>query len=1075
MKKTFSWLLPALLVGLTSLIMWLNFEPGAWLTGWDTLHPEFNYSLNLSRVINGAWREDQGLGTLAKHAHLAELPRIIILWLLDLLLPTQNVRYALIALCFVLGPLGIYFLLKKTILPETKNSHYLASFLGALFYLFNLGTVQHFVVVFEMFAVQYAALGWLFWQATRYWQKPNKKTALILLGLFFVSAPMAYASQLWFAFSLSLGLYLLTKSLLTKHKTVKLKISLVISLLLIAANAFWLLPNLYFLASGQGKILAESHINRLFSPESYYQNAAYGNLKDSLLLKNFLFNWQFFDHQTQQFQPLLESWGQHLQRPCVLAIGFTISGFVLLGFLLSLVKKKKEVIAFLPILLLSFALIANQVWPVAPILNYLREASTLIKEGLRTPYTKFSLLLMMSGSIFLSFAIKSLFEVTQKFWKNWLLPSLISLILAVSLSYYGWPMFQGQLIHPLLQQQIPDEYFALYDFMQTQPTEARLAVLPFQSLFGWEYYRWGYEGAGFIWFGLPQSVLVRDFDRWNPDNEAFYNQAAHALNTEDQQAFLKTLAKYDVNYVLLDKNILNPNHPEDQLGTATINDFLTTGGAEIIWHEANLSLWQLPRQTNDYLKAPESFQVVSHQSIQPKIADILYQTQDSYLEVEGASSYPLTHLSSLQEKTALENNQVNFELLTENETGRLTVPTLIPGKYYSVQTELKLLPNELILSFAPLIELKGQKNIALFQLPETKVSLDQTYTELYIQVNGKQILIKQDETLIKNLSLVANEPIQINLFSPENVDQNSKTVAKQAIKTSTINHDVWQAAQLTTPKIFDLTGPINYQPHLVHTVAFIDEDHIKNCDQQTRGQITTTKKNDHLIYRAQNDGALCQSIYINQLGSGWHWLRIRGQNLSGRSLKTTLSSIQGENIIEDLMPINAFDQLLPFFLDYQMAQDGLVLTLQTQSYNQIESQNLVEKIEFYQAPLEQLALLQLGDKKEKTNNKLKLIEETRLANYYYNLHSQIGGQLVLSQGFDSAWLAWSQPGNKPWFALNSYQRLAHSRFNGWANSWQVPDGEQKVIILYWPQLLVFGGYLLLVTTGSCLIYRFLRE
>ena len=34
-------------------------HPNTWLSGWDTLHPEWNFSLAFERIFNGVWRTDQ--------------------------------------------------------------------------------------------------------------------------------------------------------------------------------------------------------------------------------------------------------------------------------------------------------------------------------------------------------------------------------------------------------------------------------------------------------------------------------------------------------------------------------------------------------------------------------------------------------------------------------------------------------------------------------------------------------------------------------------------------------------------------------------------------------------------------------------------------------------------------------------------------------------------------------------------------------------------------------------------------------------------------------------------------------
>ena len=57
---------PIVGLSLISLILCItNYIPGTFLSGWDTLHPEFNFGLNFERTIFGVFRIEQGLGAVA--------------------------------------------------------------------------------------------------------------------------------------------------------------------------------------------------------------------------------------------------------------------------------------------------------------------------------------------------------------------------------------------------------------------------------------------------------------------------------------------------------------------------------------------------------------------------------------------------------------------------------------------------------------------------------------------------------------------------------------------------------------------------------------------------------------------------------------------------------------------------------------------------------------------------------------------------------------------------------------------------------------------------------------------------
>ncbi len=66
-----------LLLFLVAALIIGNYRPGTWLTGWDNLHPEFNFSINAKRAFFSVWQEYQGLGLLSGMAHAADLFRVL--------------------------------------------------------------------------------------------------------------------------------------------------------------------------------------------------------------------------------------------------------------------------------------------------------------------------------------------------------------------------------------------------------------------------------------------------------------------------------------------------------------------------------------------------------------------------------------------------------------------------------------------------------------------------------------------------------------------------------------------------------------------------------------------------------------------------------------------------------------------------------------------------------------------------------------------------------------------------------------------------------------------------------------
>ena len=97
--------------GLVVLLFITNYVPGTILSGWDNLHPEFDFGLNIKRSIFAVWQEYQGVGLLGGMAHAADLPRQIFLLFLSLFLPLNSLRYIWTFIMLFVGSAGAYFLI----------------------------------------------------------------------------------------------------------------------------------------------------------------------------------------------------------------------------------------------------------------------------------------------------------------------------------------------------------------------------------------------------------------------------------------------------------------------------------------------------------------------------------------------------------------------------------------------------------------------------------------------------------------------------------------------------------------------------------------------------------------------------------------------------------------------------------------------------------------------------------------------------------------------------------------------------------------------------------------------------
>ena len=566
------------LVFIVFILAIINYQPGTFLTGWDTLHPEFDFGLNFKRLFFGVWRSDQGLGAVAGHSHMSDLPRVIILWILHFVLPVSFLRYTYVFLCLLFGPLGIYFLihylLKKVDNDPAKggmtNKNEPIAFLGGLFFLFNLGTVQQFIVAFEMFTTQYAVLPWIVLFSLKYLQNPNRKNLLYFAIATLFSTPQAYAAHLWYAFFAVYICFLFLHAFFqrriindtgvvanapsqndskfnsnTQIKKLKNIILLVFVTLLI--NSYWLLPNLYFVKTSS-HVPVEAKQTRLFSQEYGLRNREHGYLKDVALIKGFYFNWSIFNFDKEKPEYLMSEWRKHFSNPLVTYIGYGLFTTVVLAFLASALHRQKLFLVFSPFLLIPMIFLLNNTYPFSLLFDFLIQFS-IFDQAFRFVFTKFSIFLSFAYTIYFSYFIFLLFNR----WSGRTAVAAITFISFLFLFIYATPAFKGNLISSKIKIKIPGEYFRFWDFMKNQ-TDGAVLSLPLHTFSGWQYYDWKYQGSGFIWFGLKQAILDRDFDRWSIQNEQAYREFHHALYTRNPDFFLTNLKKFNVQYILWDRN-----------------------------------------------------------------------------------------------------------------------------------------------------------------------------------------------------------------------------------------------------------------------------------------------------------------------------------------------------------------------------------------------------------------------------------------------------------------------------------------------------------------------------------------
>lgn len=668
MKKLLKFIFPAILLSISLFLCFKNYSPGTFLIGWDSLHPEFNFPEAFRRVVDGVWRGEQGVGAIAAHSHMADWPRTVILWLESFILPTSFLRYSYIFLCLILGPLGVYFLLNYVFRREkSETESYLAAFFGSLFYLLNLGTLQQFFVPFEMFPTQFAFLPWLFFFALKALREGKKKNYLFFAVLTIISSPQAYAATLFYAYFGALSVFCFIYFLFNRSGHV-LKQSICLIVLTVLLNLYWILPNIYSVINQSGVVI-NAKINVLFSPEAYQRNLGYEGINNVLIQKNFLFDWRAFDYSKMQFTDLMQVWNQHLNVFGVLPILYILAGFCVIGAALSIFKKDKIGISVLAISAYSLFFLTRG-----------GRFSGILSEALRMPFTKFSIIFNFCLAFFFGYFFFRLISVLKSKFIKTLFGLSLLVVIPAGLIFTTLPMFNGELISPIVRRNLPSEYKQLFDWFGKNPT-GRTVVLPMINLWGWDYNSWNYEGSGFLTYGIADPLLIRDFDRWSSHNEDFYSQSSFALYANDPQTFVNTLKKYQVKYLILDESIINAGGTKDIAHIPQIKNILaTSSGISKVAEFGFLSVYKL-NFTNSEISSPSEYFKING-NLSYSNTDPIYPLGD-YVEGSASIGFPFISLDARRNvemaayKDGTSSANIKFTNISTNSSVSFPVKDLI--------------------------------------------------------------------------------------------------------------------------------------------------------------------------------------------------------------------------------------------------------------------------------------------------------------------------------------------------------------------------------------------------------------
>lgn len=262
------------------------------------------------------------------------------------------------------------------------------------------------------------------------------------------------------------------------------------------------------------------------------------------------------------------------------------------------------------------------------------------------------------------------------------------------------------------------------------------------------------------------------------------------------------------------------------------------------------------------------------------------------------------------------------------------------------------------------------------------------------------------------------------------------------------------APQVDFSSPYVVLGQANLTPAVTET--FPDSQgyqNVKNCDLKNQGSVVKKKLDGGNYYAAYDGGTSCDYFYFPTLDySQAYLMRVKGKNISGRSLKFYLYNVGSKSVDRvELLPVGKFDKsftILPT-ISSPSAGLGYTLNVETRSFGKIKSENLITAIEFY--PVASQALAEPAP----IANNLSILNVRKYGTGAYKVDVRGSGLIQLGQGYEGGWVAFEAK-DFP-FTIFHLPFLEHIKVNSWSNGWLVPEGVSRVYIFYWPQLLEWGG------------------
>lgn len=637
-KKIFECWHVIILIAILAVISYLNFRPGYSVLTNDNYSPELNPDLTISRIIfSPAWRGYRSLG-VASDSESADIFRAIVFSILDGFIPAQTLSQGYLIFALVTGVLSFATLAKRIFSKKRDDGKYVY-LIGGILYLTTLWTAWIFIFPMMPYVAQFGFLPLVLLTIYDFVQNP---TGINGLKLFVSGLLLSTSSLISTLFFVNLGfilLFLIWRILREKKFRKSVGQIIFTVFLIIVPNLIWILPFPSYLFRTSSEIM-DSSINRQITESTIdLEKEKMTAVNSSRFYTRILDIYDSDQEEVKMFEPA----DNYVKIEALKVLSFLPVFFSVLGLVFVLKNKKYHLIPIWTLSLIAWFFLKNQNEPFGKIYIWFQQNSSIFKQVFRWPTSKFGQIFLIGLGLTATYGSVSFFEFVNSFGKKGkknILYVLTVVLVAVQLSYVGY-LFYGQLVADRSYAQMPKEYKKLSEYLSENDSEGRIYILPPANNGYFREYDWGFIGSGFLWYEVPNPILEKALSIGSNESEFADLELENSYLSGYEDEFVEDLKKYDIEYLLVDKNLIEGRYGYDLdwgLLEEVVSDF------EIEWEQGDLALYNIDFPSiSEYVEVDENmrheFKQEGFLSLENSSQPLLFPVFEDYLDLWMSDNY----------------------------------------------------------------------------------------------------------------------------------------------------------------------------------------------------------------------------------------------------------------------------------------------------------------------------------------------------------------------------------------------------------------------------------------------------